>query len=265
MLPIVGIIGTTCSLLIALHLPRKVHNVTWKNVKEDPLSQNLDTPDITDFGVGALREILIYDTDPKRHLLAISAIRNLPKKDAVPLLQLAIKDLSDDVRLLAYSSLESIETEINESIALMKKRFKHKATAMKAYDIAQQYWELCYLGIAEGVLLNHYLTEAEQYLLQANKIEERASANLLLGRIYLKQNRPSEASFVLHKARDGDLMSRQVTPYLAEAAYMDGDYYTVRQILSSFPNHQGEQLSQIKQYWQTNSNPKTNSLTIIPK
>lgn len=250
LLPIIGIIGTMCSLVIALYLPRKTNNITWENAQKKPLSQTPGTHEVADFGVGALREILIYDTDAKRHFLAISAIRNLPQKDAVPLLQLAIKNLSDDVRLLAYSSLESIETEINESIALMKKRFGHKATAMKAYEIAQQYWELCYLGIAEGVLLNHYLTQAELYLLQANQIQESASTNLLLGRVLLKQNRPSEASFVLNRAKEGDLMSKQVTPYLAEAAYMVGDYYTVRQLMTSFPNHQGDQLSQIKEYWQ---------------
>lgn len=250
MLPVVGIIGTMCSLVIALYLPRKTNNVTWENAQKTSLSHIPGTHEVADFGIGALREILIYDKDPKRHFLAISAIRNLPQKDAVPLLQLAIKNLSDDVRLLAYASLENIETEINESIALLKKRFEHKATSMKAYEIAQQYWELCYLGIAEGVLLEHYLAQAERYLIKANQLNESASTNLLLGRVFLKQNRPSEASFVLNKAKEGNLMSKQVTPYLAEAAYMSRDYYTVRQLLTSFPDQQDEKLGQIKRYWQ---------------
>ncbi|GAL03027.1 extracellular matrix protein PelE [Photobacterium aphoticum] len=62
----------------------------------------------------------MHNTDPERRALAVTAIRQLPRQHAVPLLQLALKDLTDDVRLLAYASLESIETQINESIALFK-------------------------------------------------------------------------------------------------------------------------------------------------
>ncbi|MCA2422599.1 HEAT repeat domain-containing protein [Vibrio sp. 947] len=249
LLPVIGMLGTLGSLMVALHLPRKVSNVTWRAYEENPLPKNPKNIPVEHLGVGALREILLYDSDPERHLLAISAIRNLPNKYAVPMLQLATKDLSDDVRLQAYASLERIETEINESISLLKKQFEHKATAHKAYELAQQYWELCYLGIAEGVLIQLYLKQAEQYLTQANKIQESASSNLLLGRVFLKQKRPLDAILVLNSAKNQGAITKQVAPYLAEAAYMIGNYRDVRHFITYFPDQHSELTSQIREYW----------------
>ncbi|MCW8329346.1 hypothetical protein MD588_11060 [Photobacterium sp. SDRW27] len=248
-LPLVGMIGTACSLLIGLYLPRKQNQVTWQECEKSPLPQSPGEVLNTQFGTGALREILIHDSDPDRRLLAVGAIRHLPRQHAVPLLQLALKDLSDDVRLLAYASLESIETQINELISLFKKQLKHNMQASKAFEIAQQYWELCYLGIAEGILKKHYLEQAEHYLKLSNKIEISASNNLLLGRVMLEQKRSQEAIYYLSSALDGGLLVKQVAPYLAEAAYLSGDYKKTKNYISYFPDRKGEQLSQIKEYW----------------
>ncbi|WP_053062462.1 HEAT repeat domain-containing protein [Photobacterium aquae] len=248
-LPLIGMIGTSCSLLIALYLPREQSNVTWQECEKSPLPQHPGDGVGEKFGAGALREILLHNSEPDRRLLAVAAVRNLPRQHAVPLLQLALKDLTDDVRLLAYASLEAIETQINETIALLKKQFEHKATQVKAYEIAQQYWELCYLGIAEGILKTHYLKQAEYYLNEANDIKVTASANLLLGRVLLSQERPEDAVPVLKVAMDGGLLLKQVAPYLAEAAYLSDDYTLARHYIDYFPTQKGGRLSQIKEYW----------------
>ncbi|PSU36122.1 tetratricopeptide repeat protein [Photobacterium lutimaris] len=249
LLPVVGMIGTSCSLLIALYLPREKSNITWQECEKSELPQNPGDVINTQFGIGALREILLHNQDPDRRLLAVSAIRNLPRQQAVPLLQLALKDLTDDVRLLAYASLENIETQINETISLSKKQFEYQPSAAKASDIAQQYWELCYLGIAEGILRNHYLEQAENYLNQSNSIKPSASANLLLGRVLLERQRPAEAVPVLKAAMDEGILFKQVAPYLAEASYITGDFQTAREYIAYFPEQKGNKLSQIKEYW----------------
>ncbi|MGR5128651.1 hypothetical protein ACPV4R_13380 [Photobacterium swingsii] len=248
-LPLFGMIGTAASLLVALYIPRKQSLITWQECEEAPLPQSPGDLSGTQFGAGALREILLHNDDPERRLLAVSAIRHLPKPQAVPLLQLALKDLSDDVRLLAYASLETIESQINEAISLFKGQFQYREQASKAYEIAQQYWELCYLGIAEGALRKHYLDQAEHYLTLANNISPNASSYLLLGRVMLEQQRPKDALQCLTQAMDGGLRVKQVAPYLAEAAYEAGDYETAKYYISYFPEQKGEKLSQIKEYW----------------
>ncbi|WP_141226238.1 tetratricopeptide repeat protein [Photobacterium sanguinicancri] len=249
LLPLVGMIGTACSLLVALYIPRRQSLITWQECEEAPLPQSPGDVSNTQFGAGALREILLHNDDPERRLLAVSAIRHLPKPQAVPLLQLALKDLSDDVRLLAYASLETIESQINEAISLFKSQFQYREQASKAYEIAQQYWELCYLGIAEGALRKHYLEQAEHYLTLANHLSANASTFLLLGRVMLEQQRPDEAIKYLTQAMDGGLRIKQVAPYLAEAAYETGDYETTKYYIGYFPEQKGEKLSQIKEYW----------------
>ncbi|MDV5167555.1 hypothetical protein [Photobacterium rosenbergii] len=249
LLPVVGMIGTSCSLLIALYLPRQKSNITWQVCEKSELPQSPGEVIGTQFGSGALREILLHNQDPERRLMAVSAIRQLPRQHAVPLLQLALKDLTDDVRLLAYASLENIETQINESISLLNKQFEYNPSAAKAFDIAQQYWELCYLGIAEGILRSHYLEQAENYLNKSISIKITASANLLLGRVMLEQKRPVDALPALEAAMDGGLLLKQVAPYLAEAAYIAGDYKSAKEYINYFPEQQGNKLSQIKEYW----------------
>lgn len=142
------------------------------------------------------------------------------------------------MRLLAYSSLETIEVEINSAIGLCKRQFEKNKTASKAAEIGHQYWELCYLGIAEGSLLNHYLREAKSYLKISNGIESSGSNNLLLGRILLKQDAHEEAEHFFELALDAGILNYQVTPYLAECAFQNGDYQKVKnQVIQVFFHH----------------------------
>lgn len=248
-LPIVGFIGSTISIVVSLHFPHPHSDITWQACKHLDLSSPDKEKIEPHFGAGALREILLYNKDSARRLLAIQAVQYLPKQQSVPLLQLALKDLDDDVRLLAYASLETIETDVNQSISLFKKQYKQSDKAEIAFDIAQQYWELCYLGIADGVIKNYYLEQAEAFLISANNIQEKAPFNLLLGRVYLEQKKTELAEIHLSKAQTGGLKMTQVAPYLAEAAYIAKDYQKLQQYLAYFPSGQSSKLSQLKAFW----------------
>ncbi len=249
LLPVVGMLGTSLSLIVALHMPIKQRDITWQASEPIPLPQHPGEIGKNQFGIGALAEILIRNEDVERRLLAVSAVQNFSRKQAVPLLLLALTDLSDDVRLLAYSNLEAIEAEINESIGLCKEQFEQFSSANKAAEIAHQYWELCYLGIAEGSLLKHYLNESASYLSQSNHIQPSASNHLLLGRVLLKQKQYRLAQKHFQLALDGGLLNKQVIPYLAECAYHVGDYKQVKTYAREFPNQLGNVLSQIREYW----------------
>lgn len=249
LLPVFGMLGIMFSLFVALYFPIKQEEVTWQECEELPLPPSPGEINTNIFGAGALAEILTRNQNPERRLLAVSAIHYFPRNQAIPLLKVALKDLSDDVRLLAYSSLETIEAEINSAIGLCKKQLDKNKTASKAAEIGHQYWELCYLGIAEGSLLNHYLREAKNYLNISNKIESSGSNDLLLGRILLKQNDHENAEQYFEQALDAGILNYQVTPYLAECAFQNGDYKKVKTLVASFPDHKGSKLSQIKEHW----------------
>lgn len=249
LLPLFGILGILFAVLLGLYTPRKHNIITW--VEHDPSLLPLRSDEITynHYGSGALREILTNSSDSGRRLQAVRAINHLPRQQAIPLLQFALKDLSDDVRLLAYTSLEGIETQINESIASLKIQFDLKKQSVKAYEIAQQYWELCYLGLADSMLRSHYLEQAVLYLKQSNRLKQTASNNLLLGRIMLEQAKPKDAISYLTQALNGGLLKTQVFPYLAEATYSMGDYKSTKEYIAQLPDRKGDKLNQIKEYW----------------
>ncbi len=249
LMPVIGIIGTCFSLLIALYLPRKAPLVTWKECERAQLPLNPGESIGQRFGTGALREILVHSDNDEKRLIAVNAIRNMSQQQAVPLLQLALRDLSDDIRLMAYASLEAIENEINGGLSRLQAQYNQKPTAQVALDIAQQYWELCYLGIADGSLKRHYLQQAKTFILHSIKLNSSASAHLLLGRVLLDQNDPTAAQSALETALSGGLLSSQVAPYLAEVAFINKDYETMRHHLQYFPEQQGTKLSQIREYW----------------
>ncbi|UXI04054.1 hypothetical protein [Photobacterium sp. TY1-4] len=250
LLPVIGMIGTAGALLLALHFPRQQHRVSWQPSESLSLPQSPgDILTENPFGSGALRDILVHNDDPGQRSLAVAAICHLPRQQSVPLLQLALKDLSDDIRLLAYAALEGIENQINEMIASNKKQYEQLRQPDTAFEIAQQYWELCYLGIAEGILKKHYLKQAEHYLNLSVQDKQRASNSLLLGRVLLAQHRPAEAVPYLSYAIEHGIRVKQVAPYLAEAAYRAKDYDKVREYVAYFPEQQGESLSQIKEHW----------------
>ena len=68
------------------------------------------------FSDGGLQDVLRHARDPDQRLTAIFATRRMRSKEAIPILKLALRDPSDDVRLLAYSMLDQRESRINQRI-----------------------------------------------------------------------------------------------------------------------------------------------------
>ncbi|PAJ73878.1 hypothetical protein CJF42_13480 [Pseudoalteromonas sp. NBT06-2] len=248
-MPVVGMLGLATTFIIGLYLPKPQHNKVWCSAEELTLPNSPSEINNLHYGAGALREIISFNSSADQRQQAVNAIRYLPEKEGVPLLKIALNDLTDDVRLLAYSSLEKIEFRLNETLDIHQKQYAVTPSAKKAHQIAQNYWELCYLGLADGPLKSHYLKQAREYLLKANKLDDLAKVNLLLGRIFLAENDPLNAVKPLEKALEAGLMMKQVAPYLAESAFMMNDYKKVRHYIAYLPEQQGGTLSEMREFW----------------
>ena len=248
-MPIIGMIGLVFSLVLALNLPKPQKNYEWRSVEQLVLPKSPDAPNNLSYGMGALRGILSFTNNETQRLAAVNAICYLPDKEAIPLFKIALNDLSDDVRLLAYSSLDKIEFKINETIEHLQKKLAVKPNAITAHQIAQNYWELYYLGLADSPLKDHYLVKAQEYLLLACKHESLPKVNLLLGKVLLAQEDYSQAISSLEEALKGGLLMKQVAPYLAEAAFMMKNYTKVRQYMMYLPKNYGNSLSELRNFW----------------
>lgn len=247
-MPIVGMLGLATIFIAALYFPKEKVVALWKRSDVLELPLHPDQMEHAHYGAAALKDILLFNPSNERRQIAVNACRFLPEKVAIPLLKLALTDKVDDVRLLAYAAIEKIEFSINRQIEVLK-REKTPERASLHFQIAELYWELCYLGIADGPLRLHYLEQAKTYLLKAQELQPSPRSELQLGKVLLELQDYDGATQYLEQALHSGLLMKQVAPYLAEAAFAQGDYDHAALLVSHLPTEQGEALNELREFW----------------
>lgn len=248
-LPILGPIGSVFAIILALYMPKYTQPVTWD------ITEAIDLPDtpgefsMFQYSGGSMTSILLHHYDVYQRQQVVQAAIHLPAKASIPILKIAISDASDDVRLLAFSALEKMETDINKNLVDTQKRFNEKHNHADAITIAEQYWELCYLGIASHAARQLYLKNAQNYLIKAERLKPTTTARLLLGRVLTARGNSIDAIKVFSRCIAMGIHKNQVAPYLAEAAFDSGRYDLMKNYLSHIPDTNSDKFSQIKAYW----------------
>ena len=111
-------------------------------------------------GQAGMVSVLRHSQDPDRRIRAVMATRQMTSQEAIPVLKEALRDPVDDVRLLAYSMLDSKEEEINATIRSLRLRLENIGQLQRGdvhERISNSYWELAFLGLAQGEVLRHAL------------------------------------------------------------------------------------------------------------
>jgi tetratricopeptide (TPR) repeat protein len=202
-------------------------------------------------GIGGLGEIIKHAVDPLKRQMAVMALNNVANRDAIPLLKIALSDTEDDVRLLAYARLDHLENEMNHQIHHYQKALASLDDTERANFhrlIAEQLWELSYLGLSEGETQRYHLEQALQHVNSSLTITESAGLRLLLGRIYLALGQCELAEEALIAAQAAGDHAKRVLPYLAEVAFRQKQYSKVVSYLSKLETDQSA-LHQLKEYW----------------
>lgn len=209
------------------------------------------------FNDGGLQDVLSLQTDDNKRLNALLAVRNMHKQDAIPILKKALRDPADDIRLLAYAMLDKYETQLNAKLEQVLEAIKNAEDAHKAElhnSIARNYWELVYLGLAQGAVLKHALQQAQDNIEQALLFKETPELMLLAGRVALKQGRSEFATLNFNQAIALGMEAQHVLPYLAEAAYLSGHYHQIPELLSQLPRNIRNRYPfvELVDYWHAN-------------
>lgn len=254
--PFFGIPGLLAGLLLGLYLPRRetpepYMAIDIPDLPYKPLSVNPQPL----YGSGGLIGVLRNAPSPERRIRAVMATRQLREQDAIPILRIALRDRVDDVRLLAYSLLDRMEQKINEQIKSLLDELEG-ATGMAAArlheQLAHQFWELAYLGLASGDVYVHVLQQALQHFGQALALLPRDAALWFQkGRVLLRLGRPDEAEEAFRQALRFGMSETDVNPYLAETAYLERDWRRVRTLMEQLPLAVRAEppLSMLAQYW----------------
>jgi len=257
-IPFLGIPGMLTGLATGLYTPRKERPETFNTVSIPDLPYkplNVNAQPL--FGSSGLAGVIQNAPDPEKRVRAVMATRQLRDKDAIPILRIALRDPVDDVRLLAYSLLDGKEQKINERIKQLSGELESaqgRVAGQLHEQLAAQYWELAYLGLASGDVYEHVLRQALGQIEAAERLlAEDAGLLFQKGRILLRLHRLDEAEAALHRARTLGMSEVDVNPYLAEVAYLRRNWRQVREFLSALdPMARSEPpISLIADYWTT--------------
>nr|WP_313405971.1 HEAT repeat domain-containing protein [Pseudomonas sp.] len=254
-IPLIGMIGVALALFPALYLPRKRQTQPWEAtaVPELPFKPRERKQELM-FSDGGLQDVLRHARDPDQRLTAIFATRRMRSKEAIPILKLALRDPSDDVRLLAYSMLDQRESRINQRIehalADMENVSTERKLALHA-QLARWYWELAYVGLAQGSVLDHVLQQAWGHVTSALVSNTSGELHLLAGRIAMEQGNLDEAMAQFDLSAQTGMDAVQLAPYRAEIAFLRQRYEEIPQMLATMPAEllQRPPFAALARYW----------------
>lgn len=180
----------------------------------------------------SVAEILNGKDDVARRA-AILALRVVEPKKALPLLQKAIQDSDEQVRLLA-------QTQFNQIIAGLEGRVKTLEADLakpprhlnKLLLLAEQYHELVYLGLATDETQTIYLGRAMELLeAAAQQSPENAAVRFLMVKCSLKSGRLDQARAGLQFLRKKGWQAEVLGPWEAEIAFLERDWRSLAEML----------------------------------
>ncbi|MBB1354321.1 HEAT repeat domain-containing protein [Pseudoalteromonas sp. SR45-5] len=254
-LPVLGIMGVVVALTFALCKPLKNDEIEIEEHKipELPFEARAISANPT-YSIGGLKAILKHANEPNKRLSAVMAARHMSDSQAIPILKLALKDLEDDIRLLAYSTLDGKETKLNEKISLYQQEIavttKQPKLSHLQKQLAELYWELSYLGLAQGALRKYVLEKAEALALQSIEHVKTPATFIFLGRISLALDKYEIAHEYLLKATEFGMARRHVLPYKAEVAFCMNKFDDCKRYLKELPEQpKGSELRHLQEYW----------------
>lgn len=244
-IPFLGSLGVFTGVLLALYLPRTVRDIPWQEVDIPELPfQPVDMDQQIIYSEGGLRQILREAGSIDKRLKALLATRQMADREAVELLREALKDPADDVRLLAYSMLEQKEKALASQarqlqLALEEPDSENPSRLKRR--LAQVWWEMAYLGLAQGSLRSYYLDSARRLLLDLTGTLAMHNDWRLLGRVELALGNVIAASHAFDRALEQGAPHELILPFQAEVAFLERDFQRVRFYLASLSRYRPQQ------------------------
>lgn len=259
-IPFIGSIGLSTGLMLALHLPRKRAHLLWNEIDNPDLPYRpYEVNSQPLYSQGGLTQVLREASSTEKRIKAVMASKQMSNRDSVAILQQALKDTSDDVRLLAYAMLDEKEKIINDQIKSAQQMLARAETANNQQAIVAQqkllaghYWEMAYLGLAQGGVKTHFLSLASKNCHSVLAHTRDAGILRLLGRIHLENDQSEAAEKSFLEAIKQGLPRHQLLPYLAEAAWLQRNFYNVKKLmteLSRNPQPVHPSLQGVLHYW----------------
>ncbi|MBK1723242.1 hypothetical protein [Thiocystis violacea] len=168
-----------------------------------------------------LASVLRWSRDPERRSRAVLRSLRLRERESIRLLQLALRDPEDEVRLVAYGLLEHKTQTLTNRMQEHQVRLATAAAPAQAAALhralAVDVWQLVSLGLVQGEVSRYYLSLSRSHLDAAVRLlPESPGTHFLRGRVLLDLGDPEAARTAFETARRRGLVPTKADLVLLE-------------------------------------------------
>lgn len=254
-IPLLGGIGMLASLVYFRLIQRHKERVEFTSVPLSTFMQESGQP-APGMGEGGAWSRLRNDSVPREERLkALLAVGTGGGQNTSRILQLATMDSDEEIRLLAFNLSDRrekvISKTISEALRDLQKASDRKTVADLCRKLAFSYWEMVFSELAQKELARFFVNQSLDY---ANRAlangGDDAGLLLLTGRLHLwLGDVPAAKNAIAESLAKGAHRDRAI-PYLAEIAYRQQDFATLRGYFAQYPFLQNKPgIGQVATFW----------------
>jgi len=188
-------------------------------------------------------------------LSALVAIQRMPTRHTSALLRELLADPLEDVRLIAYGTLDQAENTIMQKIVQTSKKLETSGKDKERHALnrmlAELYFELTYQNLVQGEVYKYTIEQADRYAQASLETDENDAALWVTrGRLALAAGKPDDAQAHMMRAWELGFPRQRLVPWLAEADFLHGDYDAIRPLLSTLDSAANSPaLNPVLRYW----------------
>lgn len=195
----------------------------------------------------------LFDVDDEVRKEATVALKKRADRAAVRLLERALEDPAEEVRLFAAEALDKLDSMYNEAIAGLIERIKGGATRRLVVLLGRVYFDYAAKGMYDPGMREVYFEKAARELERALTLPgdgDEAAVRLFLGAAFHELGRWDEALREYKRVKELQGSSADLLVRVASVRFAQGRYDEVRRICALVRGRYGEgDYGEILQLW----------------
>ena len=245
-IPILGVAAILTVVQIARLFPRILRTERYVKVGMPEFSGvQRESTQRSDLRAGDARRILKDTALPlETRLRVLVALQVMQPKAAVPLLMGLLSDPSEDIRLLAYSMVDTWEKDLVQKIQKTQlslvdaRKQDDRIPAINALRrLAELHWQQADSGLARGDLKRFALESARKFCEETLALDPDVPGIWhLYARVLIELGDLEAAMRAVRLARKLRVPVAEVWPLLGQIAYLQRDFEAVRKYVSLVPD-----------------------------
>lgn len=247
LVPLLGVLFVTGFALLQLFIPAPASEQKFYIGQSAYLTVSGGQPASAEPHESVLK--ILAGTDPSARRKAILRLRYVEPRRAIPILQRAVQDSDEQVRILAQSQLSKMIGRLEVDIKFLENQLQSNPAFGTRLELAERYHELVFLGISSQETAIIYL-ERSLGLVQAALQSKTGDPNALLLQLkcQVRLNATSGAQQTICSLESIRYDPAVLLPWKVEVAYLLRDWPAVRDLVQQSTDASDRLLS-VSSFW----------------